>query len=335
MPRKTPENGERLVQYAQAIIKKLEIGEISELPTYKALADQFEYRSQGAVYRLLHRRGMALKGHDSPCRIPEPSSDLAWFLGISSAGGYVVPRKSTLQLANTHENVLEKYRLIGERLFELNAYKMPHNESSWTKSGYRFHSKKIAEFLGDLRSDYWAQTILSNHPWVFDAPRYSWGFIAGFFEKKGYVHIYEENQLIGLSGLSQSGASLLTEILVKIGLHRPSIQGTVVVIRTLQDARLFASHVHSEDPKKEESLENFKTRFLRHGGFTRIYTSERMIEEWKIIIEELGNKPTEVGIAKLREIGKITISSHAYNRRFGQGSFPKAREELKKLIEED
>lgn len=345
MSRVTPERAEQLVVYVQESIQKLDTGEIIRLPTYQELADKFGYTRPKSLYYFLRSRDINLKKYEQTFRLPKPSPDLGWLLGILSAGGFVDPIAGNIELTNAHESVAEKYRLIGERLFFLNAYRKSREAKlNQGTLGYSFYSVKVAEFLGDLRRDAWAKTILSVHPWVVDNSRYTWGFINGFFEERGGVYVYDNrwSHRIALFTPSQSGASLLAEMLVRQGLKHPVVEYAFrpveqvrgVEITNLRDIRAFAQHTHSEIPEKEVVLEYYRTRFSLDGGRPAVYTRERLIEEWKNINKELGRSPNTGDINVLRRKGKTDIRYEVYARNFGQGSFVRAREELERIIRE-
>lgn len=342
---------EELIAYVEDNLRRLEAGEIIRLPTYQSLAEQFGYAGNPSVYMLLKRKGIRLKNYAPPYKLPGPSSDLAWFLGTLSSGGSVRLIQGWTWLANTNEAVLEKFRLIGERLFSLNANKITAGgERSWggSQPGYQFNSVKIARFLGDLREDSWARTILYQHPWVVDDSKYTWGFINGFFEERGSVHInetpYKTQHRIRVSTPSPNGASLLAEMLVRQGLEYPSVQYEFrsgervkgVRVQNLRDIRLFAQNIHSVVPEKEEALECLRYRVPLTGHYDHKpkYTTERLIEEWKKVSNALDGNPTAKKIRNLRKDGKTEISDMTYAARFGQGNFVKAREELERIIKE-
>lgn len=345
MPKSTPEKREPLIQYVLSEIRRLQKGEITRLPTYQNLADQFGYKSPSSLYAFLKRRDLILgylKTSENTCNIPKPSADLGWFLGVLSAGGSVDQNNGRILLTSAHENVLEKYRLIGERLFLLNAHVKP--KSGWSGFGYEFDGVRVAKFLGDLRNEYWARTILSLHPWVVDNPVYTWGFINGFFEKRGRVYTYEarNKHLLVLWTSSRIGANLLVEMLAGQGLNTPGIRNTQkpservrgVTITNLRDINLFAQHVHSVVPEKEACLEYYRNIDPSEAIPGRRYTREEMIEEWRWMINELGRNPVYLDICEFRNQGKTKISELTYAKRFGEGSFPKAREELERIIQE-
>lgn len=51
MPKEISERGLQLITYVQNSIQRLESGEITTLPTYQELSDQFGYR--GGIYKCL------------------------------------------------------------------------------------------------------------------------------------------------------------------------------------------------------------------------------------------------------------------------------------------
>lgn len=275
MPPRNPERKTQLLAYVQENIQQLEAGEITRLPTYQELADRFGYRSTKSPYDLLKKFGIKLREYTPPYKLPAPSADLAWWLGIVSTGESVnFGYHGAVSLEDTHENILEKFKMIGERLFLLNAYKKnAEEESDKTSYRYKFYSVKTIGFLGDLGRDLWARTILSQHPWVIANSRYTWSFINGFFEKRGSIYTNERRNKGGhaiyISTPSQSGANLLTEMLVRQGLEDPSVLYVLqskdaiiegIEIQNLSDIRLFAQHIHSVVPEKEATLEYFRTR---------------------------------------------------------------------------
>lgn len=358
----TPEKlkrGERqrlLLDYVQDSIRRLEAGEIHDVPTYQGLADQFGYQSPGSLYTMLKKRGLTIQRSSTPRNLLESSTDLSWLLGTLSGRGYIDLYRGYIYLPKTKEEVFEKYRLTGETLFGLNAYKASAGKQKlWGRSeaGYRFYSVEVARFLGDLRFEVWDRTILSNHPWILDNADYTWGFITGFFEVRGSVYTnttpYETTHRIKLSTDSLSGANLLSEMLARQGIKRPHVERVFrpeekikgVVLQSLEDIKLFAEHVHSVVLEKDAALEYYRS--LREGDFfyhssrdtTKRYTREDLIEEWKKIGLVINGNITARRIGKLRREGKTEISGKTYANRFGQGNFVRARKELWKIIEEN
>lgn len=345
--------GEKLLGYVQENIRRLEAGEITRLPTSKELAHQFGYRNSSSPHGFLKRRGLWLGKYESFLKPPDPSMDLSWFLGILSAGGSVSlgNTSSRIALLSDHENLLEKFKLIGEKLFSLDVHRLQNDtrEKSWGKLGYAFYGKKLASFLGDLSRDSWAKTILTVHPWVIDNQTYRWGFINGFFEKRGRVFIYrrpnDSHNLLTLSTPSQSGANLLLDMLVRCGLKYPGTRSNIdqngfrsveaVAISNMRDIWLFAQNVHSAVPEKESDLEQYRIIDLGESVTGRIYSTNEVIDEWKIIRQELQRMPKYNDVNYLRKEGKVTISPGVYAKRFGGGSFVKAREELERIIREN
>lgn len=293
---------------------------------------------------MLRRRGIKLRDYEPPYRLPEPSSDLAWFLGVLSAGGNIDLTKGRMNLGSIHAGILEKYKLIGERLFSLNARRIPNTKWGY---GYEFNSVKATRFIGDLGYDSWAQTILSTHYWIAENPIYCWGFITGFFDKKGRSYSYEPSDKlhsrITLATKSRSGAGLLSELLIRGGIENPNIHYATqsseevkdVAIFNLNDTIWFAQHVHSQVPEKERVLEYYRSGSdLRRPkcGRPQTYTTEELIDEWKGIKNTAGGDLTSWSLGKLVKEGKTKISGSTYANRFGQGSFVKAREELERII---
>lgn len=334
----TPEKRNQLIEYLRESIQRLEAGEITRLPSGRELANQFGYNPQQA-YSVLRREGIKLSQYIPPYRLPEPSADLAWFIGILSAGGSVELNRGRIKLENVHDDVLNNYALAGERLFSLNV----HKRQDGTR--YEFNSKKAARFLGDLRGEFWASTILSSHPWIVYNQKYTWGFINGYFEEKGKIYkgtSKNPKYFVRISTASQGGANLFIEMLTRVGIQHPYIEydyrwddpARSLAIHNVRDIRFFTQYVHSNIPEKESALEYCRTTLSLRSTSAPKYTEERLIEEWQKIKKEAGRIPTLYIIRKLREERRTEISEGTYGYRFGQGSFVKAREELERIIRE-
>lgn len=346
MSKERSERGKKLVAYVQDNIRRLEEGEITRLPTLKELAHHFGYSNSSSPHNFLARRGIWLGKYESYFQLPHPSIDLSWFLGVLSAGGHLNLNKGEINLTNAPQSVLEKYRIVGERLFPINIRRIrKKSEDRRDVSSNNFSNVKAARFLGDLRSKSWAETIQAQHPWLITTPAYIWGFIQGFFDESGGIYTYERahkwDHRITLSCASHRGAGLLTEMLVRGGIKNPSIdyetktaeKVNAVTIYNLKDIQYFAKHVHSVVPEKERGLEYYRTGIFASRR-PLIYTNERLIQEWCYIRRELNHDPSSHEIVLFQKAGKTRISPMAYAKRFGSGSFIKAREELERIIRE-
>lgn len=327
---------QEVLHYVEDQIEVFKRGEINSLPSCDQIALEFNMKRCN-LRSVLNRNSIRLSEYGPKFKVPEPSGDLAWFIGIVSAGGVV--DTSNVSIVRAHENILEKYKSIGESLFFVNAC----TKADPKCSGYVFHSKDMATFLGDLRRTTWAETVLLKHPWILSNSEYEWDFITGFFEKRGKIYIEEAkgHYLIRLATPSRNEATLLSEMLAMVGLTRPTFSFdhsrakriVGVQLCNLKDIKLFAENVHSVNHQVEATLEYLKAKQSMVGRAT-LHSREKFIEEWLYMCKVLGHSPSSVDIDKLRKKREVTICAGAYSKRFGgpTGSFVAAREELDSLL---
>ncbi|MBI2442860.1 MAG: hypothetical protein HYV40_03045 [Candidatus Levybacteria bacterium] len=337
-----------LVDAAREELLDFQTGRTSQLSSYVDLSERFGYKYKTGARVLLQRSGLAEKRKSAEREIKQdltPSEELAWMLGILSAGG-VVAKTGEISLSCEHEGPLSQFRLYGEGLFQINAAtRMTYKKARGKileRPTVSFYDLERARSLGDLRRSQWPETLVSQHKWLLDQQKYLWKFVEGFFEEKGSVTVRRENTIgeIILSTSSIEAAFFLTDLLVSLGLNRPTVgrakQGTIITgvrLQNLEDIRAFSNNVHSTIQKKEDALDYYRNRESRRGKTVK-YKTDDVIAEWKRITQLVGHSPTITEINKLRRQGDTSYSTNMYAKRFGEKSFVKARENLERIIAE-
>lgn len=301
----------------------------------------------GRLRRLSHRElSRSLNSETIP-----PSRELAWIIGVLAGGGYSNPNDKRISLDSDNEDFVGEFKSAGERLFGVNAsVRMKKGENNTRKlKGVVFHSKKIVETIGDLRGSEWPSTIVSQHKWIIENSNYLWSFIEGIFDRRGNISM-DKNRVRGVFIYSDYAnvANFLAEILVRVGIKRPLIEHdkrgkeNVKGIRfsNKQDLKHFVDNIHSRIQDKEKRLEvcrqltvGRKNRKVEVPAKTsKRITKEDAISEWIRIKTFLGHTPNSGEIERLKRDGETKYSSSVYYRRFGEGKFSKARENLEKIV---
>ncbi|MAG59398.1 hypothetical protein CMO96_01225 [Candidatus Woesebacteria bacterium] len=327
---------ERLLNHVQSEIGLLQTGQIDRLTSMAQLGIEFGY-AENTIHRYLRDANLLEERKtarlESKIRIP-PSYNLAWMIGVLACG-CTVRDNGLMELASKDRPLLLAFKSRGEDVFKKNATRQNKN----SLPGYqtmRFGSKKIVGFLGELGREGWTETVRDRHDWILKNDSYVWGFLEGVFETRGWCSI--NSRVIGLTTTYQNVANFLAELLVKSGIEHPDFQhhgamreGIIGVrLQRLNDLRRFAENVHSVVPEKEERLEQCR-RLVSRRGYHAIYTDQEIIDDWKFATELLGRSLTTTEYKRLDREGKVQCGLVTLCKRFGSGSFPKARENLNRI----
>lgn len=340
-----------LANYLREKLEQLQRGEIDSLPTYRELSEQFGYTSPSSSYAALKREGLIGYGRlttsEKRSEIPSPSSTFAWIIGALSSKGSVDEESGKIILSSEDVEPLKEFQITGERLFKVNSKMEPRviqrEGKIFESQMVQFNSVNVARALGDLRGDRWPFTITEKHRWILDKKEYIWKFLEGFFDVKGGVYTYEvsAHHQVLLTVSSWAAANSLTDLLVRVGVERPRIvypkrnkEGVSgVAITNLRDINMFANNIHPKAKEKEELLKAYRDRVKRIGQ-TAVHSVGDIITEWKRLTNLLGHTPKSNEIQELKKQGVTHISRYVYIKRFGGGSFIRARENLEKIIQE-
>lgn len=279
----------------------------------------------------------------------EPSAETAWMLGVLAGKGHAW---RAVRLIVNEEDILTKFKLIGERVFQSNS---TSGTSRRIKDGKEllnqyvsFNNAYAARAIGNMNMRAWYVTLREKHIWIRENPRYTWGFLEGFFETKGYIgHRYipgkASDHWLGFNVASLESAIYLQTLLTDVGLKEPRLRSHQrtkdnikgVEVRNFEDIKTFAKNVHSVVAEKEHMLDFYLNKEKQKGGRPKYYTDEEIIAEWSKMREILGHPPTCTDIRELTKKGSARFSFATYAYRFGgsEGSFVTARNILEKIPE--
>lgn len=347
----TPENHKRAENLRSVVRQEIEDfqgGTIERLSTIPELSTRFGYKSPKHPRRILARAKLLeerkLTQTERKYKL-ESSNELAWILGVLSGGGHA--KKYEIELESNNKELLTAFKSRGERVFKVNArldLGRPHSVFGKVVEtpAVSFFNREASNAVGDLRKNYWQNTVLTMHRWILENEKYVWSFLEGFFEVRGSEYgINSETKGRGYSlQLSTScieSANFLLELLVRVGLDNPKRGVRGVFVRNLKDIKKFANNVHPVTSDKEVKLALYRDRAAqigRMGGKPFLYPDEQVIEEWTKAHDLLDHPPTTYDIEKLRREGVLMCSRKIFIRRFGAGSFRKARENLEGIVAE-
>lgn len=361
--RKRVERVEQILDFVRREFNQYREGQVNKLSTYRALCERFGYKNPGSVRLLLIRHGLKRERMPKPepqmaaiVAQPEssrpkhrvrrdakeikdiltPSDQMAWMLGVLSAGGYTKPGVNTLSLRTGEPTFASAFRIIGEELFGFNA----HTDTTPEKSTIIFFSSRtLTAALGDLRSGNWPVTIMEKYSWITNNEQYIWRFLEGYLDKSGEVRNAKVSKRMGFFAQYENAGNFLVEMLVKVGIERPLLlhkgSGRLaeVFVSNIRDVQRIANNVHLRSPSKEKELEELRS-FSPHFERPANATADDLIEEWKRLRRGLEHTPTSYEIQELKRQKETGYHYKSYADRFGGGSFVKASEALERIISE-
>ncbi|OGY55154.1 MAG: hypothetical protein A2912_01415 [Candidatus Buchananbacteria bacterium RIFCSPLOWO2_01_FULL_40_23b] len=269
-----------------------------------------------------------------------PSDDLAWLLGVICTGGTLTG--NALSIDTHHQPLLDKIKLIGERVFGVNAhvYDVKKRKDGTISQRIAFMDRNIMNLLGNLKSGQWTETIQQQHSWLQNQESRIWNFLTGIYEKRGNFTLHTR---IDIYPGSLETADFIISLLNKVGIKHarlsPKQINTTerVSISNHQDVKFFSEHIHSVIPIKEELLvagRNLANIEYKQSVKNRPSTIDEVVEEALLLIREFGTLPPSSKIDALRKESKTRFSPRVYVRRFGDGSMSSAREELMRIYRE-
>ncbi|OGM33468.1 hypothetical protein A2803_04710 [Candidatus Woesebacteria bacterium RIFCSPHIGHO2_01_FULL_44_21] len=242
-------------------------------------------------------------------RIEEPSTNLAWTLGVLSAAGHVDPSGGSIGIVNKHEELLKKFLTVGQELFGTTGYRF---RLQGKHPAIKFSDTASARIIGDLRFTNWVARVKEKYPWLIDK-EYIWDFLRGFFDARGYVSDFNESAASNLllTHPDKKGCNFLQDILFGLDFSNPIVvknktykQGVRgVLLARNEDIKKFAQSLHSCIPEKEERLEKF-----RHIIYKESEDHKRIVEAYDKVFEV--RRLTGLGlyeISKLPEIASYEI----------------------------
>lgn len=338
-----------LREFVKRELDRYDSGEINSLPSNSDLMHRFGYKDPSRLYPVLRPTGFFNRRRlleSDPRHEISPSSGTAWIIGALTGSGHVNAKSGRITLGSKDLEMLQEFKSVSQRALGVSASLketvIRAKEGRETKRRFvNINNKAGAAYLGDLRQDRWVDTVASKHKWIQLSDRYTWSFLEGLFEVRGDIYIYDPGaRLMVIKTASLSGANFISELMVRAGIKDPHIRHSAitkegvdgVMLGETKDLYTFAQNIHSQIRRKEEKLKLLRAKQFRLWRPNN-YSDEQILEEWKQIILSLGPVPKANDIKRLYKEGEIGISPETYARRFGQGSFTRARQALGQMIE--
>ncbi len=267
-----------------------------------------------------------------------PSEDFAWLLGALAGGGWV--QKYEISLTSYSEELLSKFKSIGERLFKLNGHEYIDkvNQDGRLYKKIKFSNKEAAEALGYLHPDQWPRTILDKHPWIHTHPNYIWKFLEGQLET-GVSIDTKTNKRMNFNTHYRAVANTIADMLVHVGIKKPTINPDKntregikgITVSNIKDLKVIAEHIHSVIPEIEDKLQFYRD-LPEAKPRAEIRSDEEVIAEWRRLTNDLQRPPLSTDIQRLKRTDDTKFSHHVYINRFGDGTFTGAKAILDRIV---
>jgi len=217
----------------------------------------------------LNRRAYAANLQQKKIKIPRPSKELAWFLGVLAGDGYVssLNDKSkcyrALLIAISKEFV-NQFAKIGEILFGIKPSLRNYNKYKLKGRWRRYYecsfiSKRVVDFLGDWKEKIWYKTLKNRFHWIRNNRDYISAFLSGFFDSEGSIFYNKEKytRRVVFAISYKEGQKVIKEMLEKFGI-KPKVYQKVIQIDGKENIKKIALHIESYILKKKSLLELVK-----------------------------------------------------------------------------
>jgi len=326
-------NRSQLINFAREELEQFNSGQIPRISKAEELRERFGYVNRNNVHTILSVSGLRAERSVALSKLAQqeaesfvfPSPEWAWMLGVLSLGGSVSEKYGRVALTSCRDVELkEKFILLGERLFSINSKDVPKG-SSWGKptenETTEFNSTKAARAIGNFRRTRWIDTIREKHGWILEEPQFTWAFLEGVFDVKGYP---SPNWGIYLFTPSMVVANIMINLLALVGIenvdfvrnakNREGIEG--IRIKKGDDATRFAQQVHSVIHDKERKLEDY--RQVQPQKLHRFISAEEVVREWQRLREVFGHTPTRSEIRRFHNTGDTEYGPDVYSKHFGK-----------------
>lgn len=348
------ERVKNLVDFIRQENNQFKTGELQSLTQRSDLAQRFGYRDNSGVLYVLKTYGLleernTLEKQSKRVEI-SVSNESAWMLGVLAGGAYIkttIPIACSINSGEKDNEFIEKFIPIGEHFFQTNAY-ISYGNSEERRSAtkdVRFYNANVISSLGDLRRDYWKETVQTRFDWILQNSQYSWSFLEGLFERTGNIgkRVIDKGGRLQLEFFTKNlnNATFLIELLVNLGISEPAISYEdikkqkirSIKITNIADMKIFANHIHSIVPEREELLKAYRQLDPEKERDTKQVSDEEALKEYEYLVRVLGPNLTLSQIDRLRRDNRTKYSSGIY-RRFGNGVFLIAQENLKRRLAE-
>src|SRR3989344_6217241 len=185
-----------LVSFVTEELDQFDRGEIGRISSPEEVRERFGFAHTSSMYRpllgtgLVERRRMVLDtlAQQEVESYISPSPEWAWTLATLSLGGNVSPM-GKIRLTHCKDiEVRDKFVLLGENLFARNTGIIPVREANRAERNIaEYNSVTAARAIGDLSGEKWIETIKNKHGWILEDPQFTWRFLEGLFEIRGYA----------------------------------------------------------------------------------------------------------------------------------------------------
>lgn len=260
------ERAENLVACVKDELQGFRLGQVQIISTLEELRAQFGYATTASIHPILNRVGLIaerrlLLRETGGYRL-NPSRETAWVLGVLSGGGSVDVDKGKVALTSQDDQLLKAFKTNTEAILPVEIRINSYPSSGTINKEARFDDRRISRVLGDFRGGAWTQTIQDKHNWLLEDHQFIWGFLEGLSEVCGSVN----RKGITFWTHRFEVAEFLSELMIKVGLGRPSvlkkeggqrIRG--IVIRNPQDKKEFAVNVWLNRLIRDKALEKFRS----------------------------------------------------------------------------
>ena len=224
----------------------------------------------------LNRRKYAAKVQQKKIKIPQPSKELAWFLGVLAGDGYVSSLRDKSKtykasLTVVSEEFVNQFSKIGKVLFGIqprlrkyNKYKL---KGIWRKYyECTFVSKAMVNFLGDWRENVWFETLTNRFNWIWDDKSNISAFLGGFFDSDGSIIYNKEKYVrrVSFAVLNKNAQTTIEKMLEELGI-KCHVYWKGIQIDGKENVKKFAMHIESCISGKKRllnlvRLESWKTK---------------------------------------------------------------------------
>lgn len=217
----------------------------------------------------LNRKAYATNLQQKKIKIPQPSKELAWFLGALAGDGYVSSledksKSYRVLLIVTVEEFMKQFAKIGTVLFGIqprlrnyNKYKL---EGKWRKYyDCSFFSKRMVEFLGAWKENIWFKTLTCRFNWVCKNQQFISAFLSGFFDSDGSIKYNKEKYMrrISFSILDKNAQKTVKKMLGELRIKTKTYQHGIQ-IDGKENVKKLATYIKSYIPQKKKLLELVK-----------------------------------------------------------------------------
>ncbi len=219
----------------------------------------------------LSRRDYASEQMCKKIKIPVPSENLAWFLGVVAGDGHVRSlsdrsKKYSVVLGSVSPEFESAFCRTGKNLFGIDGHRYKASRYK-LKGKWRFQyfcefiSKNMVAFLGDWKETVWPTTLTDNFSWILQDKNYIANFIGGFFDAEGNARKqWTKSYRIYIAIKYPAVQNTIGKMLSQLGI-RYSVYSNGVWINSRKECWKFANLVKSCIPHKELLLEEMRNAY--------------------------------------------------------------------------